>query len=84
MSVVDRLVVVSVMGAVLVFRGRMDMSQRGRKHPDQERGTEYCHASSSHETSVPSKPGGFNKLRDIVLSEGPSLYFVQAAAVCTK
>ncbi len=51
-SVEERLVVVLVLGAVLVFRGRMDMNHRGCKHSDQERCTQYCHASSSHKTGM--------------------------------
>ena len=47
-SVEQRLVAVLVLGAVLVFHGRMDMEQRCCKHSDQERSTEYCHASLSH------------------------------------
>ena len=47
-SVEQRLVVVLVVGAVLVFPGWMDMNQRGSEHSDQERYTECCHAGSSH------------------------------------
>ena len=39
---------VLVLGAVLVFNGRMDMNPRCCKHSGQEGCTEYCHASSSH------------------------------------
>ena len=51
-SVEQRPVVVLVLGAVLVFHGRMDMNQRGCKHSDQERRTEYCYASSSHKRGM--------------------------------
>jgi hypothetical protein len=44
--------VVVVLGAVLVFYGWMDMNQRCCKYPDQERCTEYCHASSSHNLGI--------------------------------
>ncbi len=55
-SVEQRLVVVLVLGTVLVFHGRMDMNQRGCKHSDQERGTEYCHANSSHKSGMLFSP----------------------------
>ena len=51
-GVEQRLVVVLVLGAMLVFRGRMDMNQRGCKHSDQEHCAEYCQANFSHEQKM--------------------------------
>ena len=51
-SMEQRLVVVLVLGTVLVFRGRMDMHQRGCKRSDQKRCTEYCETNSSHKMDM--------------------------------
>ena len=42
--------VVLVLNAMLVFHGCVHVKQRRCKHSAQENPTEYCYASSSHET----------------------------------
>jgi len=84
-SVESRLVVVLVVGAVPVFLGWMDMNQRGSEHSNQERCTEYCHASLSHKTGMLYSPNpGVKKQKAVEAAGCPSILGHSARAVVTR